>query len=447
MSQATPKTQVNKLKLYTPHSKQRELHECTKRFAIASFGRQSGKSTYAINQVLIAAWERPSTKYWYVSPTYPQSRVMYRRLVGMLWGCRDVMIKKNQTELRVKLINNSEIRFVSGQVYDNLRGETLDGAIIDEVREQHHDLWPMVIRPMLTTTKGWCRFVSTPSGYDHFYDLAQKAKDDPDWTVFTAPSTANPLFTKDEYEASRKTLSEPQFRQEIMAEFVNLRSGKVYYAFGEHNKRVTCPFVPDRLWSPYHPVVLGLDFNVNPMSWTLGQFVYDQWWWFDEIRLSNTPEACDALVTKLLMMKEQGHSPTDYQVILCGDASGNARSTKGNESDYEIIKQKLKSAQIKFRNITPAANPSIKDRVNAVNAKCRSADGGVRFYVHSANCRWLIHDLERVVWKTGADFVLDPGKDKMLTHSSDSAGYPVAALSPVKVTSGMSKMKVIPRSL
>ena len=123
----------NELVLYRPHSMQMKLHQCETRFAVASFGRQSGKSTYGINELLRWAWEKPGTRYWFVSPTFPQARVMYRRLIGMLWPVADVMLKKNQTELRVKLVNQSEIRFVSGEVLDNLRGETLNGAIIDEV--------------------------------------------------------------------------------------------------------------------------------------------------------------------------------------------------------------------------------------------------------------------------------------------------------------------------
>ncbi len=365
----------------------------------------------------------------------------------MLWACRDVMVKKNQTELRVKLINQSEMRCVSGEVFDNLRGETLNGAIIDEVRDQHPDLWPMIIRPMLTTTKGWCRFISTPNGYDHFYDLAQQAKENPDeWGLFTAPSISNPLFTAKEAEASRRTMTEPQYAQEILAEFRNIKAGRVYYAFGEENKTEKCPWYADKPWSPYHPVLLGLDFNVNPMHWTLGQGVNHFYWWFDEIHLenSNTPEAANALATKLLMMREQGHRPADYDVLICGDASGNARSTKGNESDYEIIKQVLKAHGVKYRNITPEANPSIKDRVNAVNAKCRSANGEIGMWVHPHGCRMLIHDLERVSWKPGADFILDSGAKKDLTHASDSIGYPITNLSPVKMVAP-AKMKVISR--
>ena len=157
------------LRLYTPHEAQLEIHKCQKRFRVASFGRQSGKSTLTINELLAKAWQSPSTRYWYVSPTFSQALQQYRRAVGMLMSCGDAMLKKNQTELRIKLINQSELKFVSGEVLDNLRGETLHGVGIDEVRDQHPDLWPMVIRPMLTTTKGFAIFISTPNGFDAMF--------------------------------------------------------------------------------------------------------------------------------------------------------------------------------------------------------------------------------------------------------------------------------------
>ena len=291
--------------------------------------------------------------------------------------------------------------------------------------------------------------MTTPNGFDWIYDLKKEKDQDPSWGVTHAPSWDAWWWSPDQIAEAKKNMSELEFRQEIGAEFVNLRSGKVYYAFTDANKDTQCPWMHGKQFSPYHPVVLGLDFNVNPMAWVFGQFVYDTWWFFDEIRLSdsNTPEAARVLRDKMMILKDQGHRPPDFDLIICGDASGNARSTKGNESDYQIIKQVLKDAGIKFRDITPAANPSIKDRVNAVNAKCKSASGEVGLRVHPTNCKWLIHDLERVVWKQGSDFVLDPGPQKDLTHSSDAMGYPIAELSPIKQLGGMTRMKVIPRSI
>lgn len=442
----------NVLKLYSPHLKQLAMHQSQSRFLVGSWGRQSGKSTGALNQLVKAAWLRPNTRYWFVSPTFPQARVMYRRLVGMLWKCREVMVKKNQTELRVKLINGSEIRFVSGEVFDNLRGESLHGAVIDEVRDQHPDLWPLVIRPMLTTTRGWCWFISTPNGYDHFYDMAQLAGKDPDWGFLAAPSTANPLFTQDEFEAAKRSMSEAQFAQEILAEFRDITSGKAYVSFGEHNYATSCPFHAGRPWSPYHSTVVGMDFNLTPMCWAMGQVAAEKWWWFDEIRIEGytkrpvNEEAAILLRDKVLLMKSQGYR-AEPNLVLCGDATGKATQRTSNQSDFDIVKVILKEAGITFRDETPESNPSVKDRVNSVNVKCRDASGNIDLHINPQTCPHSCKDLDRVVWKKTGDYILDPGPKKQLTHSSDAIGYPIHRITPPKKIRAVGHARIVQRVL
>ena len=176
------------LKLYSPHSAQYAFHTSKARYRVASLGRQSGKSTMCLNELVKLAWENPRTVYWFISPTYDQAKVQFRRLEQLLKPCPEVLSKPtNQSELRAHFINDSQIRFVSGESSHNLRGETLNGVVIDEVRDQSPDLWAQIIRPMLTTTKGWAAFVSTPAGFDSFYDLFERAKTDPDWETFHAP--------------------------------------------------------------------------------------------------------------------------------------------------------------------------------------------------------------------------------------------------------------------
>ena len=427
-----------------------KLDQSSKRFNLSVWGRQSGKTTAGYRKLLWKPLQsRESSIYWHVLQTYSAADVVFERYLKFLHPHKEYLIKyKNEVERRVELPGKRNVFFKSGHNFEDLRTETLDGIVIDEARQQSKELWTMVVFPMLGRFNAWCDIMTTPNGYDWIYDLKKAKENDPSWGVTTAPSWDAWWWTPAQIEEAKKNMTELEFRQEIGAEFVNLRSGKVYYAFTDANKTEICPWYADRPWSPYHPVVLGLDFNVNPMHWTLGQSVNHYWWWFDEIHMkdSNTAEAATALATKLLVMREQGHAPSDYDVMICGDSSGNARSTKSNESDYEIIKQVLKAHGIKFRNITPPANPSSKDRVNTVNAKCKSASGEIAMWVHPLNCKMLIHDLERVVWKPGADFILDSGPAKDLTHASDSIGYPISEMSPIKGPAS-TKMKVLTRRI
>lgn len=434
--------QTKILELYTPHEIQRQFHRSDHRFRIAALGRQSGKSTMCLNELVKRAWENPGHVYWFISPTFDQAKVQYRRLVGMLWNNPEVLLKKNQTELRVKFINQAEIVFKSGEVLENLRGSTLHGVVIDEVREQHKDLWPLVIRPMLTTTKGWAAFVSTPSGFDSFYDLYEIARGDDSnqWTHFSSPSTCNPLFTEEEYQAAKKQMTHAQFQQEIEAKFLDLHQGSAYLNFGDASLSFQNPFYEKALIHPLLPIVVGMDFNLNPMCWTLGQFRNDDSYWFDEIHLekSHTQEAAKELIARV-----KDHKPG---IILAGDATSKAgQRAAAGKSDYDILCGMLDEADIKWINRTPDSNPTVKDRVNTVNARLKAADDSIHLWIHPKNCPYLVKDLQRVSWKKGATMILDQTTDPSLTHQSDGVGYAVCVMAPLTPIGSVGVLRMVKR--
>lgn len=436
MSQAIQKIQKN-LELYSPHRVQQEFHEATERYRVASWGRQSGKSTACLNDLLKRAWENPGTCYWFLSPTSAQALIQYRRLVGMLSPCWNILLKKNQTERRVKLVNYSQIVFQSGEVLHNLRGETLNGAVIDEVRQQHPDLWIQVVKPMLSTTRGWCAFVSTPSGMDNFYDLYQRGlMQEKNWRSFQAPSTCNPLFTQEEYEENQGLMSEDVFAQEIGAEFREIGVGKAYKSHGQHNMCFENPFaVRGYDWSPYLPIIVGLDFNVGLMVWEMCQKKGNEFYFGDEIAVENTDtEQCATVLTQRIkdFYDLLGPGRLIPPVILVGDASGNARKTSAvGQTDYKIIKRVLSENGIPFEDRTPTENPFVKDRINCMNGALKASDGTINLRYHPVRCKYLKRDFERVKWKTGADGAIIDKSDPLATHASDAAGYPVTLMSEI----------------
>ena len=415
------------LRLYSPHSVQKEFHKSDARYRVLVTGRQAGKSTACLNELVKKAWENPGGIYWFISPTYSQAKTQYRRLSEMLAPCKEVMSVKNETELRIKLINKSEISFKSGESHDNLRGATLHGVVIDEMRDMHPELWSMVVRPMIATTKGWACFSSTPRGHDVFFDLSQKYLTDPEWATFAAPSTCNPLFTQDEFNAAKSEMSESFFAQEILAEFRDIYAGSAYINYSDANLKTSSPFTRDgSLFSEYLPLVVALDFNLSPAIALIGQERAGDFYWFDEIFVerSHTQEIALELVTRL-----QKFSPKQ-PVIIIGDATGKAgqRAAMGR-SDYSIIEEIFSAHRIKYVNRTPDSNPQVRDRVNVVNSKLKAADGGVHIWLNPKTCPMLKKDLQRVTWKKGLSDKLDQTTDPKLTHISDAMGYAVCGLS------------------
>lgn len=425
------KAESQLLRLYDPHDKQHEAHMMRERFRVIGFGRQSGKSTWANNELLRHAWKYPQTNYWFVAPTFKQAKVQYTRMKQAL-NHTPGLWHKNDTDLKVTLKTGSTISYQSGEVYDNLRGDTLHGVVMDEVRDQPRHLWPLVIRPMLGTTKGWGAFISTPGGFDHFYDLSMKARTDKDWGYIKAPSTCNPLFTMEEYEAAKKDMTEAEFAQEILAEFINLTQGRAYPCFSyERHVHQTPPWVVDgNGFNPFKPIELYMDFNVHFLSWTYGQYHDGLGHFFrGEIRMDgSTQDGIDEFITRFKLFGMR----SEIGVILVGDATGNANKTSAvGKTDYTIIAKALKDANIKFRNLTPDSNPPVKDRVQLVNTRLKAADGHQEIFIHP-DCKFLIKDFERTLWKENSlSAVLDQIKDKSLTHSSDGVGYGICVRNPI----------------
>lgn len=361
--------------------------------------------------------------YWYILQTHSAAEVAFNRYWDLLRTAPQLMLQKpNESEKSFRLLNDSRVFFKSGQNFEDLRVETLDGAIIDEHRQQHPSLWSKVIRPMLARRGGWADIYSTPNGFEHFYDLFQAALLDPEWGAFHAPSTEAPWWTAEEIASARSTMSEAEFAQEIMAEFHEMGVGKVYLNHGSHNWVDHNPFGIRGLdWSQHLPIVVGLDFNVGMMCWELGQVKGRDIYYGDEIAISNTnTEQC----AQVLAERVKGHKAG---VVIVGDASGKARKTSSSETDYVILMRILRALcpGIEIRNLTPEVNPPVKDRVNIMNSALKSADGSVHFYYNRKKCPRLGRDLDRVTWKAKAQDAQFDKSDPLLTHSSDAAGYPV----------------------
>jgi hypothetical protein len=405
---------------------QKRIDSSTKRFNVAVWGRQSGKTTQGLfKMVKRPLMARPDGTYWFILQTYSAAKVAFRRFKKLT---DPFTIDKSESELVVTLRGNRSIFFKSGRNFEDLRAETLDGVIIDEYRQQHPDLWSMVIRPMLSRRKGWCDFLSTTNGFDHFKDLYDAALLNPnEWATFQAPSTEAPWWTEEEIASARSAMSEDVFAQEILAEFREIGAGKTYKNHGVQNQLVANPFaVRGYEWSHYLPIIVGLDFNVGLCVWMLGQIRADEFYYGDEIALEDTDSE---QMAKVLAEKVKNHKPG---VILVGDASGNARkSSAAGQTDYSIVKRVLKENNIHFEDRTPTENPGVKDRVNCVNSLLKAADGSVRLWYNPSKCKYLKRDFERVKWKKGADGAFLDKTDPLATHASDAAGYPISVFSNV----------------
>ena len=191
-------------------------------------------------------------------------------------------------------------------------------------------------------------------------------------------------------------------------------TGRCYHAF-DVDKHASTPVEYDRRLGE---VQLWCDFNVHAMRWSLVQCVPREIRVFDEIALGrnqDTETAADETVRRLQAL---GHRGT---VVVCGDASGNARRSSATKTDYTILREKLQAAGWTVHVRVPAANPPVLERVRAVNWHLKGHEG--RSVLVDRRASELIKDFARVGWKEGTQDI--DKSDPERTHASDAFGYGV----------------------
>ncbi len=332
----------------------------------------------------------------------------------------------------------------SMDLYDLHRGIEIGSFWLDEARDLKKEAFQMMMGRLRDkrAKKLEGRITTTANGYDWIYDYfdPRGQSNTEEFSVIRTTSYENNYLPQGYIDSIKSNYSTELFKQEVMGEFIDIQQGQAYYNFSQANIKDENPFAePGEKLSRYLPICVAMDFNLNPMAWTLGQQRGKEFYWFDEIVLphSNTPEA-----TRTLIEKTRYHKPG---LIICGDATGKARQrAAAGQSDYDIIMAELTKQQIKFINKTPESNPLVKDRVNTMNALLKDMEGNIHFWVHS-QCKNLKKDLERVAWKetTGEQVTLDQTKDPSLTHSSDGVGYFCHSLGGLKFDNRPSTLKVI----
>lgn len=204
-----------------------------KKRAVAVWHRRAGKEKTFINYVAKAAFQRVGT-YFYLFPTYTQAK-------KVLWDGRDrdgfpfmghfpkeVVTKKNETELRIELINGSAVQLVGSDNIDSVLGTNPIGCVFSEYALQDPRAWDYM-RPILRENGGWAIFDYTPRGKNHGYALYQQARDNPEWfaevlTVHDTKALSDAEIDKDR----REGMSEELIQQEYFCSFEGVQFGAYF---------------------------------------------------------------------------------------------------------------------------------------------------------------------------------------------------------------------------
>ena len=372
------------------------------RFRVLVAGRRFGKSYLACIELLRGAIERPGETFFYCAPTYRMAKdiswKVLKRLVPTSW-----IKSKNETDLKLELVNGSMIELKGTENAMALRGRSLSGVVLDEAAFMDQTVWSEVIRPALADKQGWGLFISTPDGTaSWFYELWQyAATDDPNWKRWSFTTIEGGNVPPEEVEAARAQLDARTFRQEFEASFENL-SGLVAVSFSDANISTDAKDIP------ILPLLLGVDFNVDPMSGICAVRDGETLYVFDEIIMTGGATTWDFAEE---VTRRYG---VERRVIACPDPTGGARKTQGvGFTDHTILR---KSG---FSVSSPKSPWKVRDKITAVNTALLDATGTRRCKIHP-RCRELIKSFRTLTYTPGTGL---PNKNLGVDHAFDAFGY------------------------
>lgn len=252
------------------HQAQDKIAKSQKRFRVVNCGRRFGKTTLAVLEMIGKAVFNNNLNIAYIAPTYQQARdIAWQDLKKI---CQPVAKNINESRLEITLKTNkggtSIISLRGWESIETLRGQKFDFLVIDEVASMKNfwTNWHEVLRPTLTDTRGEVLFISTPKGFNHFYDLYNEEQEDKDYQSFHFTSYDNPYLPVDELEKAKQELTEDRFAQEYLADF-RKTEGLVYKEFNRKKHLFDPQDKKQEFEAIIKDTIAGIDFGfTNPTA-------------------------------------------------------------------------------------------------------------------------------------------------------------------------------------
>jgi len=399
---------------YSPLPSQARFHESAARFKGFSGPIGSGKSQALCQEAIKLAYLNTGRLGLLGAPTYPMLRDATQTTLFEILDRSRIPYEHSKAENTVTLKDTgSRILFRAVEEFDRLRGTNLAWFGLDELTYTQEEAW-VVLEGRLRDPKATrlCGFATwTPKGFDWVYQRFVQERVEGYEVIVAEPFENRYLLERipDFYERLKRSYDAKFYEQEVMGKYISLNAGLVYHAFNreEHTAEVKVEQMQPLLWA--------LDFNVDPMCSVVAQIAGQTVRVAAEIVLSRatTEQACQEFEARF---------PWHWAgICVYGDASGDHLQTAGT-SDYRVIQEFFRRAG--YQNVSykvPRANPPVRERVELVNAKLRSASGETCLVI-DRKCTELVKDLEQVTYKPDST-VIDKERDARRTHLSDALGY------------------------
>lgn len=171
--------------------------------------------------------------YWHALPEYAQARRVIwdaitkdgQKLIDISFPPA-IVKKKHEHEMKLELINGSIWQPVGADNFNSLVGSNPVHVTYSEYALMNPQAREY-LRPIIAENNGSELFISTARGYNHFYDLAQFAKDSPLWHYSLLTVNDTNVIPQEVLEEEQKTMPEELYRQEFLCDFSAANVGAI----------------------------------------------------------------------------------------------------------------------------------------------------------------------------------------------------------------------------
>jgi len=392
---------------------QREIWNAKNFIRLLVGGYGSGKTLLAAKRAISLALHNAPVPILVVSPSYRVCKRTIMAQIKYLLDGRKIKYKHNiQNQEIIIYYKNLQgiIWFGSGDNPDLLKGPNVGAAIIDEPFIQSVEVFNQLLARIRHPASKHLELLltGTPENLNWGYEIAKNNENKYDIKVVHAATFDNKALPEQFIKQIKSAYDEKLAEAYLLGKFVNLSTGTIYYNF-DFNENVQ-----DIKYDGESELMVGIDFNVNPMSAVIFYEKNNTVYILEEIQL---PNANTELMAQTLREKIENYNKSyiNNQIKCYPDPAGRQRKTSApvGQTDLTILQYN------KFTIYAPNKTNSNKDCINAVNKLL-----GEKRLIINNKCKNLIKSLEQLDWE-------NLNKQQDLTHLADALKYPISYRHPI----------------
>lgn len=385
----------------------------------------SSKSTLMAHKAVLHCVQYPNARVLLARRAMPDLKsTIFKKVLEHMNGAfiegKDFVA--NHSTASIKFRNGSEMitKSWADKQYFKLRSIDLSGACIEELSENDEEDKEAYIE--IVSRVGRFKHIpeafimsatnpDSPSHWIYKYFMLDKSETK---HVYYSITSDNKFLPPQYIEKLKQTYDEKMIQRMLYGQWIDIAGETIYYQYIRDRNYIENSYKVDKTY----PVRLCWDFNIGdgkPMSCAVAQYINDHWHFYNEavIHSADTNQILEDLLNRGLISKDQ-------EVIVHGDAAGSSRDTRSKTTDYDIIRNFLSRAGIRFQIHVPASNPPVRNRHNIVNGYLCNSEGRVRISVYK-DAKTIDEGLRLTKLKQGGHYIEDDSK--AYQHITTAIGY------------------------